>query len=158
MKPSLVLGEAFVPGKDDHHFCKPTDVAVASNGIFFVSDGYCNNRILKFSADGNLIDTYEGDFSVAHSLTLAEDKDKLCVADREHSRIICIHAGLQDSTQFGKPIGVSHRFGRVYAITNKGILATDLFLSTTHLIVNFTKFDNHEKHTQEIRPPLQSLL
>lgn len=30
----------FVPGSDDNHFCKPTDVAVAENGDFFVSDGY----------------------------------------------------------------------------------------------------------------------
>ena len=39
-EPDLVLGEKFVPGKDDTHFCKPTDVAVADNGDFFVSDGY----------------------------------------------------------------------------------------------------------------------
>ena len=38
-EPDLVLGEKFVPGKDDTHFCKPTDVAVADNGDFFVSDG-----------------------------------------------------------------------------------------------------------------------
>ena len=37
---SLVLGEALQPGSDDTHFCKPTDVAVAPNGEFFVSDGY----------------------------------------------------------------------------------------------------------------------
>ena len=36
---SLVLGEALVPGNDDKHFCKPTDVAVAPNGEFFVADG-----------------------------------------------------------------------------------------------------------------------
>lgn len=35
----LVLGEAMKPGSDNEHFCKPTDVAVASNGHFFVSDG-----------------------------------------------------------------------------------------------------------------------
>lgn len=37
---SLVLGAAMEPGSDDTHFCKPTDVAVAPNGEFFVSDGY----------------------------------------------------------------------------------------------------------------------
>jgi len=37
--PSLVLGEKLVPGSDDTHFCKPTDVAVANNGDFFVADG-----------------------------------------------------------------------------------------------------------------------
>ena len=38
--PSLVLGTKLVPGSDNNHFCKPTDVAVASNGDFFVADGY----------------------------------------------------------------------------------------------------------------------
>ncbi|XP_021344884.1 probable peptidyl-alpha-hydroxyglycine alpha-amidating lyase pgal-1, partial [Mizuhopecten yessoensis] len=51
----IVLGEAGIPGSDDDHFCKPTDVAVASNGDFFVSDGYCNGRIMKFSKKGHLL-------------------------------------------------------------------------------------------------------
>ena len=54
-KPSLVLGEAFVPGNDDKRFCKPTAVAVEHNGDFFVSDGYCNSRIIKFNAKGDRI-------------------------------------------------------------------------------------------------------
>lgn len=41
-KPILELGEKLVPGSDEKHFCKPTDVAVAKNGDFFVADGYCN--------------------------------------------------------------------------------------------------------------------
>lgn len=39
-EPTLTLGVHLTPGSDDKHFCKPTDVAVASNGDFFVSDGY----------------------------------------------------------------------------------------------------------------------
>ena len=54
-KPSLILGTKFAPGKDNLHFCKPTDVAVLSTGEFFVSDGYCNSRIMKFSKEGKLI-------------------------------------------------------------------------------------------------------
>lgn len=53
--PDLVLGEAFVPGDDERHFCKPTDVAVSSSGIVYVSDGYCNSRIAVFSPDGTFI-------------------------------------------------------------------------------------------------------
>lgn len=55
LRPSLTLGEAFVPGNDDKRFCKPTAVAVENNGDFFVSDGYCNTRILKFNAKGERI-------------------------------------------------------------------------------------------------------
>ena len=55
-KPDLVLGEAFVPGHDETHFCAPTAVAVADTAdFFFVADGYCNNRILKYSKRGNLV-------------------------------------------------------------------------------------------------------
>lgn len=52
----LALGEAFTPGSDSRHFCKPTDVAVdPDTGNIFISDGYCNARILKFSADGGYL-------------------------------------------------------------------------------------------------------
>jgi len=52
----LALGEAFTPGSDSSHFCQPTDVAVdGDTGNIFVSDGYCNARILKFSADGRYL-------------------------------------------------------------------------------------------------------
>lgn len=55
----LALGEAFVPGSDSNHFCKPTDVALdPQSGSVFVSDGYCNARILKFSAQGQYLDKW----------------------------------------------------------------------------------------------------
>lgn len=54
-KPLLTLGVAFMPGNDDDHFCKPSAVAVMSNGDFFVSDGYCNTRIIKFDKNGNFL-------------------------------------------------------------------------------------------------------
>ena len=52
----MVLGEAFVPGSDEKHFCQPTSVAVSEEtGVFFVADGYCNSRIMKFDANGKLL-------------------------------------------------------------------------------------------------------
>ncbi|XP_069688492.1 peptidyl-alpha-hydroxyglycine alpha-amidating lyase 1 [Periplaneta americana] len=106
-KPLLTLGVAFVPGNDDAHFCKPTAVAVMSNGDFFVSDGYCNSRIMKYSMNGKLLmqwgrNSFEGnpllnenlppyEFYVPHALALAEDKEMLCVADRENGRILCFN-------------------------------------------------------------------
>ncbi|PSN54611.1 Peptidyl-alpha-hydroxyglycine alpha-amidating lyase 1 [Blattella germanica] len=48
-KPLLTLGVAFVPDNDDVHFCKPTAVAVMSNGDFFVSDDRENGRIQCFN-------------------------------------------------------------------------------------------------------------
>ena len=43
---------------DDKHFCKPTDVAIASTGEFFVADGYCNSRIMKFDKEGKLLSQF----------------------------------------------------------------------------------------------------
>jgi len=53
--PSLTLGQRFKPGSTETSFCKPTDVAVLSDGGFFVSDGYCNGRIMRFDKDGHLV-------------------------------------------------------------------------------------------------------
>lgn len=53
-KALLTLGERFVPGSDTRHFCKPTSVAVDGNtGDFYVADGYCNSRIIRFDKSGN---------------------------------------------------------------------------------------------------------
>lgn len=51
----MILGTAFLPGKTNKKFCKPTSVAVLPDGDFFVADGYCNARIIKFSKFGELI-------------------------------------------------------------------------------------------------------
>lgn len=51
----MKLGEHLQPGSDKKHFCKPTDVAVANNGHFFVADGYCNSRIMKFDENGKFL-------------------------------------------------------------------------------------------------------
>ena len=48
----LILGVKLIPGNDRRHFCKPTDVAVMTDGTFFVADGYCNSRVIRFDADG----------------------------------------------------------------------------------------------------------
>ncbi|XP_064111152.1 peptidyl-glycine alpha-amidating monooxygenase B-like isoform X2 [Macrobrachium nipponense] len=104
--PLLTLGTRFEPGSDDTHFCKPTGVAVLTSGEFFVSDGYCNSRIIKYSADGKILFQFgkgtsggfggfgissppPATFSIPHALTLAESQGELCVADRENGRVQC---------------------------------------------------------------------
>lgn len=52
-EPLLILGVALQPGSDSSHFCQPTDVAVDPvTGSIYVSDGYCNSRIIQFSPNG----------------------------------------------------------------------------------------------------------
>lgn len=58
MNPLLTLGEEFIPGRALNRFCKPSAVAVMSNGDFFVADGYCNSRIIKFSMNGEYLSSW----------------------------------------------------------------------------------------------------
>ncbi|XP_077203838.1 peptidyl-glycine alpha-amidating monooxygenase isoform X8 [Paroedura picta] len=98
--PLLTLGRAFQPGSDRNHFCQPTDAAVdPATGNVYVSDGYCNSRIIQFSPNGifitqwgeetSLAQAKPGQFSIPHSLTMVPDFGQLCVADRENGRIQC---------------------------------------------------------------------
>ncbi|KAK5607474.1 hypothetical protein CRENBAI_021222 [Crenichthys baileyi] len=120
----LVLGEAFTPGSDTNHFCQPTDVAVdPETGNIFVSDGYCNARILKFSADGTYLSQWGAgssdrrrrtSFQIPHSLVLLPDRKEVCVADRENGRIQCFIA---ETGEFVKEIKNEEFGGEVFAIT-----------------------------------------
>ena len=49
------VGVAKVAGNDSTHFDEPTDVAIAADGSFYVSDGYGNSRVAKFSPDGHFL-------------------------------------------------------------------------------------------------------
>ncbi|XP_075037506.1 peptidyl-glycine alpha-amidating monooxygenase isoform X3 [Mixophyes fleayi] len=123
--PLLTLGKAFQPGSDRSHFCQPTDVAVDPiTGNFFVSDGYCNSRIMQFSPQGMLIMMWgeysssgtakAGAFRIPHSLTMVPDQGQLCVADRENGRIQCFQS---ETGRFVKEI--KHKaFGKeVFAVS-----------------------------------------
>nr|XP_020456709.1 peptidyl-glycine alpha-amidating monooxygenase isoform X2 [Monopterus albus] len=120
----LVLGEAFTPGSDNNHFCQPTDVAVdTETGNIFVSDGYCNARIMKFSADGTYLSEWGAGssdrrrrvpFQIPHSLVFLPDRQEVCVADRENGRIQCFIA---ETGEFVKEIKKEEFRGEVFAIT-----------------------------------------
>ncbi|KAM7025217.1 peptidyl-glycine alpha-amidating monooxygenase isoform 5-T5 [Acridotheres tristis] len=99
-EPLLILGVALQPGSDKNHFCQPTDVTVDPiTGSIYVSDGYCNSRIIQFSPNGlymmqwgeetSLGRSRPGQFHIPHSLALIPDLSQLCVADRENGRIQC---------------------------------------------------------------------
>uniref|UniRef100_A0A665WWH6 Peptidylglycine alpha-amidating monooxygenase n=1 Tax=Echeneis naucrates TaxID=173247 RepID=A0A665WWH6_ECHNA len=120
----LALGEAFTPGSDSKHFCQPTDVAVdPKSGEIFVSDGYCNTRILRFSPKGQYLSEWgaeTGNFSrVPHSLVFLADRQEVCVADRENGRIQCFIA---ETGEFVKEIKKDEFGGEVFAITYNGLL------------------------------------
>jgi peptidylamidoglycolate lyase len=87
----LKLGERAVAGDDPAHFNRPSDVAVAPDGSFYVSDGYRNNRIMKFAPDGKFLFQWgtkgngPGKFDLPHAIAFATDR--VYVVDRGNKRI-----------------------------------------------------------------------
>ncbi len=73
-------------------FNRPTGVAVSPSGVIFVSDGYGNARVHKFTADGKLLlswgepGTAPGQFRLPHSVCI-DRRGWVWVADRENSRL-----------------------------------------------------------------------
>ena len=87
----FVLGETPVQHAGGA-FNMVTNVAVAENGELFVSDGYGNARVHRFSAAGELLASWgapgsgPGEFNLPHSIAV-DRSGRVLVADRENSRI-----------------------------------------------------------------------
>ena len=88
----MTLGEHRVPGNDRTHFNRPTDIAWLPNGDFFVSDGYGNTRVVKFSKDGRYLlewgkpGTGPSEFNTVHGIAI-DNQRRVYVCDRANSRI-----------------------------------------------------------------------
>jgi peptidylglycine monooxygenase len=73
-------------------FNHPTDVALAADGEIYVSDGYGNAHVHRFSADGRHLGTWggvgsgPGQFSTPHGVWVTAD-DSVLVGDRENDRV-----------------------------------------------------------------------
>ncbi|XP_028024754.1 peptidyl-glycine alpha-amidating monooxygenase isoform X6 [Balaenoptera acutorostrata] len=135
--PLLILGKSMQPGSDQNHFCQPTDVAVdPDTGAIYVSDGYCNSRIVQFSPSGKFITQWGGEstesnpkpgqFSVPHSLALVPHLGQLCVADRENGRIQCFKTDTKEFVReikhasFGRNVfAISYIPGLLFAVNGK---------------------------------------
>ena len=80
------------------HFNLPTDVAFASNGDIYVTDGYGSARVVKFSRDGKYVSQWgkrgkgPGEFGLPHNLVI-DRQDRVYVTDRDNQRIEVFDAG-----------------------------------------------------------------
>src|SRR5712671_4521086 len=74
-------------------FCRPTDVGWDPQGNIFVSDGYCNNRVVKYDKNGRFVaqagsekaGNGPGEYSLPHGLQV-DGHGHVWVADRTNNR------------------------------------------------------------------------
>lgn len=123
----LTLGERGVAGADQKHFNLPTDVAVLPDGSFYVTDGYRNSRVIKFTADGRYDfewggkGTGPGQFNLPHGVAIARD-GRVIVCDRTNARLQVFDPKGKflaewKGPQIGRPYGVSvGPEGHIFAI------------------------------------------
>ena len=105
-------------------FWGTTDVAFGNSHVY-VSDGYANNRILEYDADGRKLrewgarGTGPGQFDLPHAIAVAPNGN-LYIADRENGRI-------QWFTKEGRYLGKWDYGGRLYSLvfgTNNDVYFT----------------------------------
>ncbi len=134
----MTLGIAKTAGADSLHFNLPTDVAVAEDGSFYVSDGYGNSRVIRFSSEGKYLFEWgvkgekPGEFNIPHAVDL-DRHGNVYVADRENSRI-------QKFDGQGKFLREWHdpSMAKLYALTvnrqNQDLLAVDFLFEQDSIV------------------------
>jgi sugar lactone lactonase YvrE len=81
------------PPAEKYIFCRPTDVGWDPQGNIFVSDGYCNNRVVKYDPQGRFLAQAGsekpgkglGEFNLPHGMQV-DGKGNVWVADRSNFR------------------------------------------------------------------------
>ena len=111
----MELGEKGVSGTGRTHFNLPTDVAFAPGGEIYVSDGYGNARIVKFSSDGEYVLEWgtrgkgPGEFGLPHNLVV-DARGRVYVTDRDNQRIQVFDADGTFRTEWTETGAVSSLF------------------------------------------------
>ena len=111
----MTLGEYGVAGTTPNNFDRPTDVAFGPDGEFFISDGYGNNRVVKYDRNGDFIKawgepgTEAGQFDLPHTI-VSDSRNRVLVGDRENARIQIFDLDgnlLEVWDHLGSPYGLS---------------------------------------------------
>jgi DNA-binding beta-propeller fold protein YncE len=88
----LTLGSKGKPGATKDTFNRPTDIAFSRAGEIYISDGYGNSRVVKFTKDGRYLTAWgskgtgPSQFNTPHSVQV-DSKGMVYVSDRENNRI-----------------------------------------------------------------------
>ena len=75
-------------------------VALANSGTIYVSDGYCNSRVLEYAPDGTFLGTFDLPEAVTatlpHSVVIDECHGLLYVAAREPGLVHVFQLGTRE--------------------------------------------------------------
>lgn len=111
-KVLLQLGQKGKPGLSPTNFNLPTDVAFAANGDIYVSDGYGNPRVVKYTAAGKYLLEWgrrgsgRGEFQLPHNVVV-DAKNRVYVTDRDNRRVQVFDANGKFLTEWRDTGGVS---------------------------------------------------
>ncbi|MBM3775680.1 MAG: hypothetical protein FJW37_11050 [Acidobacteria bacterium] len=111
------LGRRGVSGLGTDTFNLPTDVAFAPNGDVYVSDGYGNARVVKYSRAGKYLlqwgtrGTGPGEFGLPHNL-VTDAQGRVYVTDRDNRRIQIFDSNGKFLSQWTDTGGVSSLYLR----------------------------------------------
>jgi len=111
------VGAVAAKNNDERYaFNRPTSVAFDDAGNFYVSDGYENARVVKYSKDGDFIKQWgvagqgDGQFNLVHDVTL-DGAGRIYVADRANNRVQIFDLEgkfLNKWTDLGQPWGLAY--------------------------------------------------
>jgi DNA-binding beta-propeller fold protein YncE len=108
-------------------FNRPTGVAFAPGGEFYVADGYTNSRVVKFGRDGvfqkqwGKNGTADGEFRTVHDVAV-DSNGRVYVADRENHRVQVFDA---EGTLITKWTDVGSPWGLYYVAKENAIYMCD---------------------------------
>jgi peptidylamidoglycolate lyase len=85
----IKVGGVLDPSRE---FCGATDITFGQAGHVYIGDGYCNGRVLEYTAEGKKVTEWgrrgksPGEFDNVHGIAMGSDGN-LYVADRENGRL-----------------------------------------------------------------------
>jgi DNA-binding beta-propeller fold protein YncE len=91
-KVLMVLGRSPGTNETKEDYNEPTNVAFAPNRDFFITDGYVNSRVVKYTAEGDYIKqwgkkgTGDGEFNLVHDVVL-DSAGRVYIGDRLNQRV-----------------------------------------------------------------------
>lgn len=127
----MSIGVAGESGEDETHLNGVTDVAIGPDGSIWASDGYGNNRVVKYDSEGNFLFQIGGargsassEFDLPHGITV-DDQGRAYVADRTNARVQVFEADGTFVTEWtdwagnapgdmGRPWGLEFHEGSIY--------------------------------------------